>query len=84
MFMVHALKDLADIHFFNAKKIVLVQDNLNTHTKASLYEAFPAAEARSARVGVRYGLNFAFYPLPRGRRFDTRGAGVAVNVIDSL
>jgi hypothetical protein len=23
-----------------------VQDNLNTHTKASLYEAFPAAEAR--------------------------------------
>ena len=42
----HALKDLADIHFLNAKKIVLVQDNLNTHTKASLYEAFPAAEAR--------------------------------------
>ena len=37
---------------------------------------------RSARVGVRYGLNFAFYPLPRGRRFDTRGAGVGVNVID--
>src|ERR1700730_9708368 len=42
----HALKDLADIHFLNAKKIVLVQDNLNTHTKAALYEAFPAAEAR--------------------------------------
>jgi len=35
----HALKDLADIHFLNVKKIVLVQDNLNTHTKASLYEA---------------------------------------------
>jgi hypothetical protein len=29
-----------------AKKIVLVQDNLNTHKPASLYEAFPAAEAR--------------------------------------
>jgi hypothetical protein len=42
----HALKDLADVHFSEAKKIVLVQDNLNTHTKASLYEAFPAAEAR--------------------------------------
>jgi hypothetical protein len=42
----HALKDLADIHFSNAEQIVLVQDNLNTHTKASLYEAFPAAEAR--------------------------------------
>ena len=42
----HALKDLADIHFLNAKKLVLVQDNLNTHTKAALYEAFPTAEAR--------------------------------------
>ncbi len=42
----HALKDLSDIHFPDAKQIVLVQDNLNTHTKASLYEAFPAAEAR--------------------------------------
>jgi hypothetical protein len=29
-----------------AKTIVLVQDNLNTHKPASLYEAFPAAEAR--------------------------------------
>ena len=42
----HVLKELADIHFPNAKTIVLVQDNLNIHTKASLYEAFPAAEAR--------------------------------------
>lgn len=40
------LKDLADIHFPAATRIVLVQDNLNTHCKASLYEAFPAAEAR--------------------------------------
>ena len=42
----HVLKDLADIRFANAKTIVLVQDNLNIHSKASLYEAFPAAEAR--------------------------------------
>ena len=42
----HALKDLADKHFPKAKKIVLVQDNLNTHKPASLYEAFPPAEAR--------------------------------------
>jgi hypothetical protein len=40
------LKDLADIHFPHAKTIVLVQDNLNIHSKGSLYEAFPAAEAR--------------------------------------
>jgi hypothetical protein len=42
----HALKDLADKHFPKVKKIVLVQDNLNTHKPASLYEAFPPAEAR--------------------------------------
>jgi hypothetical protein len=40
------LKELSDRHFPNAPKIALVQDNLNTHRPASLYEAFPAAEAR--------------------------------------
>ena len=40
------LKDLSDTHFPEAKKIILVQDNLNTHKPASLYEAFPAEEAR--------------------------------------
>jgi len=42
----HVLKDLADAHFAASKVIVLIQDNLNIHSKASLYEAFPAAEAR--------------------------------------
>jgi len=42
----HVLKDLADRHFADAKIITLVQDNLNIHRPASLYEAFPAAEAR--------------------------------------
>jgi len=42
----YALKDLADTHFPDTEKIVLVQDNLNTHCPASLYQAFPAAEAR--------------------------------------
>ena len=40
------LKQLSDEHFADSKKIVLVQDNLNTHKPASLYEAFPAPEAR--------------------------------------
>src|ERR1700693_5548896 len=40
------LKELSDTHFPSAEKIVLVQDNLSTHTAASLYAAFPAAEAR--------------------------------------
>jgi hypothetical protein len=42
----HVFKDLSDTHFPKAKKIVPVQDNLNTHKPASLYEAFPAPEAR--------------------------------------
>ena len=46
------LKDLSDTHFPDAKKIVLVQDNLNTHTPALLYQAFPAAEAR--RLAERF------------------------------
>jgi len=41
-----ALKDLSDTHFPSAAKIVLVQDNLSTHKPASLYQAFPAPEAR--------------------------------------
>ena len=40
------LKELSDTHFPKAEKIVLVQDNLSTHKPASLYEAFPAPEAR--------------------------------------
>jgi hypothetical protein len=42
----HVLKELSDTHFPNAAKIVLVQDNLSTHTPASLYTTFPADEAR--------------------------------------
>jgi DDE superfamily endonuclease len=48
----YVLKDLSDTHFPRAKKIVLVQDNLSTHTKASLYQAFPPAEAR--RLAERF------------------------------
>jgi len=52
----HALRDLSDIHFPGTKKIVLVQDNLNTHRPASLYEAFPAAEAR--RLAERFETHY--------------------------
>src|SRR5712671_6680484 len=40
------LKRASDVDFLNAEKILLVQDNLNTHNWSSLYEAFPADEAR--------------------------------------
>ena len=42
----HLLKALSDTQFPEARKIVLVQDNLGTHKPASLYEAFPPTEAR--------------------------------------
>ena len=48
----HILRDLADTHFQEAERIVLVQDNLNTHRPASLYEAFDPAEAR--RIAERF------------------------------
>jgi hypothetical protein len=42
----HVIKELVDVHYPDAEAIVLVLDNLNTHTPASLYEAFPPAEAK--------------------------------------
>ena len=39
------LRELVDVHFPEAEKIRVVQDNLNTHKGASLYETFPAEEA---------------------------------------
>lgn len=42
----HFLRELSDVHFCEAQQIVLVQDNLNTHTPAALYEAFDPIEAR--------------------------------------
>ena len=50
------LKDLSDVHFPRSEKIALVQDNLNTHGKASLYEAFPPAEAK--RLVERFEWNY--------------------------
>jgi DDE superfamily endonuclease len=40
------VKDLLDVCYPDAEQVVLVQDNLNTHTPASLYEAFEPAEAK--------------------------------------
>jgi hypothetical protein len=48
----HVLKQLSDVHFPKAESILLVQDNLNTHTAASLYRAFPPAQAR--RIADRF------------------------------
>ena len=50
------LKDLSDIHFPRAKKIVLVQDNLSTHTKASHNASLPACRSQAARRALRMAL----------------------------
>lgn len=52
----HQVKHLLDIHYPDAEKVVLVLDNLNTHTGASLYEAFDPAEARRLldRLEIHY------------------------------
>ena len=44
------MKYLVDERHPEAKKIYLVQDNLNTHVKASLYKAFTPSEARRRRI----------------------------------
>jgi hypothetical protein len=42
----HCIKELVDVHYPSAARIVLVLDNLNIHSPASRYEAFPPAEAK--------------------------------------
>jgi DDE superfamily endonuclease len=44
----HQIKELVDVRYPEAERIVLVMDNLNTHTPASLYEyeAFDPAETK--------------------------------------
>jgi DDE superfamily endonuclease len=52
----HCIKELVDVHYPDAERIVLVQDNLNTHTPASLYAAFEPAEAK--RLADRLELHY--------------------------
>jgi hypothetical protein len=42
----HQMRELVDVHYPEAERVTVVLDNLNTHTLASLYEAFDPAEAR--------------------------------------
>ena len=42
----HCIRDIVDLHYPAAEKIVMVMDNLNTHKIGSLYEAFAPDEAR--------------------------------------
>jgi transposase len=50
------IRDLVDVYYPTAEKLVLVMDNLNTHTPAALYEVFEPAEARrlARKLEVHY------------------------------
>ena len=52
----HQIKELVDERYPEAQRIVLVMDNLNTHTPASLYDAFDPAEAKrlTDRLEIHY------------------------------
>jgi hypothetical protein len=39
------MRDLVDVHYPEAERILVVLDNLSTHSPGSLYEAFPPEEA---------------------------------------
>jgi hypothetical protein len=52
------MRELVDVHYPTATLISVVLDNLNTHTPAALYEAFPPAEARR----ILYRLEFRHTP----------------------
>lgn len=42
----HFLQELVDVHYRHCEKVILVMDNLNIHSTASLYKAFEPAQAR--------------------------------------
>ncbi len=42
----HFMQEVIDVHYPKAEKIVLVMDNLATHSPAAFYHTFPPAEAR--------------------------------------
>lgn len=52
----HQLRELLDVHYPEVPKIRLVMDNLNTHSIASLYEAFEPETAR--RLAKRLEIHF--------------------------
>ena len=52
----HEVRELLDVDYKDAGKVVLVMDNLNTHKMASFYSAFEPGEARRLveRLEIHY------------------------------
>ena len=53
------MKEISDVHYADADKIILVADNLNTHNKATFYEAF------EPHVAYRLCKKFEFHYTPK-------------------
>ena len=55
------MKELLTTRMADAEKVMLVCDNLNTHTKGAFYEAFPPEQARALvqRLEFHYTPNMA-------------------------
>ena len=60
----HCIKELVEIHYPKAERIVLVMDNLNTHTPSALYEAFTPVEAR--RIASKLEIHYTPKSTARG------------------
>jgi hypothetical protein len=54
------IRELVDVHYPRAEKILLVQDNLNTHSGGSLYERYSPDEARR----ILDKIEFHYTPKP--------------------
>lgn len=94
----HQMRWLVDVAYPDATVIRVVLDNLNTHRPASLYETFPAAEARRIAKRLEFHhtpkhaswLNMAeieFSVLSRaclkGRHADANALERAINAYES-
>lgn len=73
------VKYLVDVVEPDAEKIVLVQDNLNTHSIASLYKAFPPEEAR--RIAKRLEIH---YTPKHGSWLDIAEIGINIMTRECL
>ncbi len=52
----HVIRDLVDVHYPDAQTVILVLDNLNIHSPASLYVAFEPKEAK--RIADRLEIHY--------------------------
>lgn len=76
------IRNLLNERYPDAKKVVLVMDNLNTHDAGSLYAGFPAEEARrlSQRLEIRRLPSLELVEhFGNGTHLLIRGDGLSLN-----